>query len=65
MELLSQAHSLLQQFAKVTISHVLWANELAKQASGFRLELNEINNVDVAEVQPKENRDWRVELKQY
>ena len=33
------------------------ANELAQQASGFRLGLNKINNIKIAEAQPKENKD--------
>ena len=70
MELLDLAHSLLQSFVEVTISHVPQsdnevANELAQQAFSFRLGLNKINNIDIAKAQPRENKDWRLELKQY
>ena len=41
------------------------ANELAKQASRFRLGLNETNNIEIPETQPVENKDWRLKLKQY
>ena len=41
------------------------ANELAQQASRFQLGLNEINNIEIVEAQPGENKDWRLELKQY
>ena len=41
------------------------ANELAQQASRFRLRLNEINNIEITKAQLGENKDWRLELKQY
>ena len=68
MEFLELAHYLLQQFAKLTISHVPRndneaANNLAQQASGFWLRMNEINNIKIAEAQPEENKDWRQEHK--
>ena len=70
MDLLHLACSLLQQFTEVTIFHVPRsnnevANELAQQASSFRLRSNEVNNIYVAEAQLKENKEWRFELKQY
>ena len=54
MKFLEVAHSLLQQFAEVTISHVPRsdnevANELAQQASRFQLGMNEVNNKKIAE----------------
>ena len=41
------------------------ANELAQQASRFRLGLNEINNIEITKAQLGENKDWRLELKKY
>ena len=70
MEFLDLARSLLQQCAEITISHVPRsdnevANELALQASSFRLGLNEINSKDIAKEQLEKNKDWRQKLKQY
>ena len=64
MEFLELARSLLQQFAKVIISHDLrndneTTNELAQQASRFWLGMNEINNIEIAKAQLEENNDWR------
>ena len=55
MNLLNLARTLLQQFAEVTITHVPWnnnevANELAQQASGFWLESNEVNAIDLVQI---------------
>ena len=41
------------------------ANELVQQAFRFWVRSNEVNNIDVAEAQLEENKDWRFELKQY
>ena len=53
MEFLELAHSLLQQFTKIKFSHVPLsdnevANKLAQQALRFRLEVNDINNIEFA-----------------
>ena len=61
MEFLELACFLLQQFANVTISHVLRSdnevsNELAQQTSGFWLGVNEINNIEIVEAELKESK---------
>ena len=62
IRLLDLARSLLQQFAKVAISHVPQsdnevANKLAQQASTFWLGLSEINNIEITKTQQGENKD--------
>ena len=62
IELLDLARTLQQQFVEVTISHIPRSdnevvNELAQQASRFWLGLNEVNNLDIVETQPRENKD--------
>ena len=58
MEFLELACSLLQQFAEVIISYVPrndneTTNELAQQASGFWLGMNEINNIEITTAKGK------------
>ena len=62
IELLDLARTLQQQFVEVTISHIPRSdnevvNELAQQASRFWLGLNEVNNLDIVETQPRENKN--------